>query len=167
MLNKQYILDYLKTHNQINDKNRVVIENIIDCASEFSPNYLESVQFIRCVIFGRKAQVPDCLFLSERECKVLYALCRIGCVDSVLNPILCKRGQELPEDVEDILRLYDDTGKEIIFDKDGKCTSWAETKAWPQMVDDIWNIHYKFIEDWPFNPDEIEGKLDEIVRLGF
>ena len=42
MLNKQYILDYLKTHNQINDKNRVVIENIIDCASEFSPNYLES-----------------------------------------------------------------------------------------------------------------------------
>ena len=104
MLNKQYILDYLKTHNQINDKNRVVIENIIDCASEFSPNYLESVQFIRYVIFGRKAQVPDCLFLSERECKVLYALCRIGCVDSVLNPILCKKGQELPEDELDLVR---------------------------------------------------------------
>lgn len=167
MLNKNCILDYLRTHNWMNENNKTIIENIIGYAEEFFPNYQEAVQFIQYAIFGKGTSVPGEIFLSERECKILYGLCYIDCVDSVLNPILCKKGQELPTDLETILKLYDETGNKIIFAKNGECTPWTASIAWPKMMEDIWDIYYKFEMDYRINPDDIESELETIVRRGF
>lgn len=104
---------------------------------------------------------------TDKERMLICGLEAIGLFYGSQSLFAATYGKTDIHTVEDVIKLYDETGQRQAFKSTGEITNWTRYVLDGPFLADLHKIESKMPEEFRIRTDKIEFEVEEIIRRGF